>query len=78
MKHVLQSCRLYGIVDMGYTAPGQVAEKTSALLAGGVLLVLSGTFVQSGGPALTPMTVVGIAMMALAVALHVYARRLSG
>ena len=39
MKHVLQSCRLYGIVDMGYTAPGQVAEKTSALLAGGVCIL---------------------------------------
>lgn len=39
MKHVLQSCRLYGIVDMGYTAPGQVAEKTSALLAGGVRIL---------------------------------------
>ncbi|MGN0821765.1 MAG: thiamine phosphate synthase [Akkermansia sp.] len=39
MKHVLQSCRLYGIVDMGYTAPGQVAEKTSALLEGGVRIL---------------------------------------
>lgn len=39
MKHVLQSCRLYGIVDMGYTAPGQVAEKTSALLVGGVRIL---------------------------------------
>lgn len=57
---------------------GYLSRSAWALLAGGVLLVLSGTFVQSGGPALTPMTVVGIAMMALAVALHVYARRLSG
>ena len=39
MKHVLQSCRLYGIVDMGYTAPGQVAEKTTALLEGGVRIL---------------------------------------
>ena len=39
MKHVLQSCRLYGIVDMGYTAPGQVAEKASALLEGGVRIL---------------------------------------
>lgn len=39
MKHVLQSCRLYGIVDMGYTAPGQVAEKTLALLEGGVRIL---------------------------------------
>lgn len=49
-----------------------------ALLAGGVLLVLSGTFVQSGGPSLTLMTVIGMAMLALAVVVHFYARKLSG
>ncbi len=39
MKSVLASCRLYGIVDMGYTAPGEVEQKTRALIAGGVRII---------------------------------------
>jgi len=39
MKSVLASCRLYGIVDMGYTAPGEVEQKTRALMAGGVRII---------------------------------------
>ena len=38
-KEVLQSCRLYGIVDMGYTAPQDVAARTVQLLAGGVRII---------------------------------------
>lgn len=36
MKQLLANCRLYGIVDMGYTSPEQVAERTHALIDGGV------------------------------------------
>ncbi len=39
MKNTLASCRLYGIVDMGYTQPDEVEAKTSALLAGGVRIL---------------------------------------
>ncbi len=39
MKKILASCRLYGIVDMGYTKPDEVEAKTSALLAGGVRIL---------------------------------------
>ncbi len=39
MKSVLSSCRLYGIVDMGYTQPGEIEQKTAALLAGGVRIL---------------------------------------
>lgn len=35
----LRDCRLYGIVDMGYTQPAEVAAKTAALLAGGVRII---------------------------------------
>lgn len=38
-KEVLQSCRLYGIVDMGYTAPQDVAVRTVQLLEGGVRII---------------------------------------
>ena len=36
MRKTLSECRLYGIVDMGYTRPDQVEHNTRALLAGGV------------------------------------------
>ncbi|MCQ2364132.1 MAG: thiamine phosphate synthase [Akkermansia sp.] len=39
MRTLLQSCRLYGIVDMGYTRPEQVEERTRALIAGGVRII---------------------------------------
>ena len=39
MKQLLANCRLYGIVDMGYTAPEQVAERTHALIDGGVNII---------------------------------------
>ncbi len=39
MKNTLATCRLYGIVDMGYTKPGEVEAKTAALLAGGVRIL---------------------------------------
>ena len=39
MKNILSSCRLYGIVDMGYTSPQQVVPRTLALIAGGVRII---------------------------------------
>ncbi len=39
MRKTLAACRLYGIVDMGYTLPEEVECKTSALLAGGVRIL---------------------------------------
>lgn len=39
MRSVLASCRLYGIVDMGYTAPDEVERKTRELIAGGVRVI---------------------------------------
>ncbi len=39
MKNTLASCRLYGIVDMGYTRPEDIEARTAALLAGGVRIV---------------------------------------
>ncbi len=39
MKKTLAACRLYGIVDMGYTKPHEVELKTAALLAGGVRIL---------------------------------------
>ncbi len=39
MKNTLAACRLYGIVDMGYTKPEEVEAKTAALLAGGVRIL---------------------------------------
>lgn len=39
MKSVLQSCRLYGIVDLGYVAPPQVGAVTRALIEGGVRIL---------------------------------------
>lgn len=39
MKKILSNCRLYGIVDMGYTAPEQVEARTHALIDGGVRII---------------------------------------
>ena len=39
MKKLLESCHLYGIVDMGYTGPEQVEARTHALIDGGVRII---------------------------------------
>lgn len=39
MKNLLANCRLYGIVDMGYTKPDQVEARTHALIDGGVRII---------------------------------------
>ena len=39
MKNILANCRLYGIVDMGYTQPDQVEARTHALIDGGVRII---------------------------------------
>ena len=39
MKKILSNCRLYGIVDMGYTAPEQVEARTHALIDSGVRII---------------------------------------
>lgn len=39
LNGILASCRLYGIVDMGYTRPDEVGDKTRGLLAGGVRII---------------------------------------
>lgn len=39
MKQLLGNCRLYGIVDMGYTEPEQVVARTHALIDGGVRII---------------------------------------
>lgn len=39
MKKLLSTCRLYGIVDMGYTEPDQVEARTHALIDGGVRII---------------------------------------
>ena len=39
MKQILANCRLYGIVDMGYTEPEQIEARTYALIDGGVRII---------------------------------------
>ena len=39
MKQILADCRLYGIVDMGYTTPEQIEARTHALIDGGVRII---------------------------------------
>ena len=39
MKQILADCRLYGIVDMGYTSPEQIDARTHALIDGGVRII---------------------------------------
>lgn len=39
MKQLLANCRLYGIVDMGYTEPEQIEARTLALIQGGVRII---------------------------------------
>ncbi len=47
------------------------------LAAAGVLLLLSGTFANEGGPALTWMSGVGLVLLLLAVFCHRYARKVA-
>ncbi len=56
----------------------QLFRSAAALAAGGILLVLSGTFLGSGGPSLTVMSVLGLLMLALGAACFWYAGRLGG
>ena len=39
MKSILATCRLYGIVDMGYVSVSQVPVVTQALIDGGVRII---------------------------------------
>ena len=39
MKQILADCRLYGIVDMGYTTPELIEARTHALIDGGVRII---------------------------------------
>ena len=39
MSTHLADCRLYGILDMGYTSPDAIETKTAALLAGGIRIL---------------------------------------
>ncbi len=39
MKQILADCRLYGIVDTGYTTPEQIESRTHALIDGGVRII---------------------------------------
>lgn len=61
MRTLLQRCRLYGIVDMGYTRPEQVEERTSALIAGGVRIVQ----LRAKGVALDTVRELAVKMQAL-------------
>lgn len=59
-----------------YELIGYLSRSAWALGAGGILLVLSGTFANDGGPSLTLMTGAGALLLVLAVFFHRYARRL--
>lgn len=39
MQILLETCLLYGIVDMGYTEPEQITTRTHALIDGGVRII---------------------------------------
>lgn len=39
MQKLLETCLLYGIVDMGYTEPEQITTRTHALIDGGVRII---------------------------------------
>jgi len=56
----------------------QLLRSAVALVAGGILLVLSGTFVGPNAPSLGLMSLMGLAMLVLGAALWVYSRRLAG
>jgi len=55
---------------------GYLTRSGVALVAGGVLLFLSGTFAQAGPPSLGMMGGLGLGMIVLGVALLWYARTL--
>ena len=61
MKNILASCRLYGIVDMGYTKPDQVEARTHALIDGGVRIIQ----LRAKGVGLAQVKVWAIAMQAI-------------
>lgn len=37
--HPISDCKLYGIVDLGYVAPAQVVDMTTALIEGGIDII---------------------------------------
>ena len=61
MKNILASCRLYGIVDMGYTKPDQVEARTHALIDGGVRIIQ----LRAKGVGLAQVKAWAIAMQAI-------------
>ena len=61
MKKILGNCRLYGIVDMGYTEPEQVVARTHALIDGGVRIIQ----LRAKGKALPQVKAWAVAMQAI-------------
>lgn len=61
MKKILADCRLYGIVDMGYTMPEQVEARTHALIDGGVKIIQ----LRAKGVELSPVRKWAICMQAI-------------
>lgn len=61
MKKILENCRLYGIVDMGYTEPGQVEARTHALIDGGVRIIQ----LRAKGKELSQVKAWAVAMQAI-------------
>lgn len=61
MKKILGNCRLYGIVDMGYTEPEQVEARTHALIDGGVRIIQ----LRAKGKELSQVKAWAVAMQAI-------------
>ena len=61
MKKILENCRLYGIVDMGYTEPEQVVARTHALIDGGVRIIQ----LRAKGKELSQVKAWAVAMQAI-------------
>lgn len=61
MKKILENCRLYGIVDMGYTEPEQVETRTHALIDGGVRIIQ----LRAKGKELSQVKAWAVAMQAI-------------
>lgn len=61
MKKILENCRLYGIVDMGYTEPEQVEARTHALIDGGVRIIQ----LRAKGKELSQVKAWAVAMLAI-------------
>lgn len=61
MKKILENCRLYGIVDMGYTEPEQVEARTHALIDGGVRIIQ----LRAKGKELSQVKAWAVAMQAI-------------